>query len=239
MASRATIPLQLQLQLQQPWQNRIVGHDLVPADQLLANPNNWRIHPRAQQEATRASLDSLGWVKEVIVNRRSGYVIDGHERIELALALSGDAPVPVAYVGLSPEEERQALATLDPIAGLAVTDKVKLDELLQQITDAPPALTDDVAALLADVRERFVGSERIIVGAEHPEARQAADEAAYAPNPLLERAQAGETYAPHRMVQLLLEPEAYDAFVTKLGELAERWGLESHREVVLRAVRDA
>jgi hypothetical protein len=34
-----------------PWRNRIIGHGEEAPDQLLANPRNWRIHPKA---ATRA-----------------------------------------------------------------------------------------------------------------------------------------------------------------------------------------
>ena len=33
------------------WRNRIVGHGEEAPDQLLANPKNWRIHPKAQQDA--------------------------------------------------------------------------------------------------------------------------------------------------------------------------------------------
>lgn len=34
-----------------PWRNRIVGHEDVAPDQLLANPKNYRRHPAAQQKA--------------------------------------------------------------------------------------------------------------------------------------------------------------------------------------------
>ena len=33
------------------WRNRIVGHGEEAPDQLLANALNWRINPKAQQEA--------------------------------------------------------------------------------------------------------------------------------------------------------------------------------------------
>ncbi len=51
-----------------PWQNRIVGAGEEAPDQLLANPLNYRIHPSAQQEALAGSLDTIGWVQQVVVN---------------------------------------------------------------------------------------------------------------------------------------------------------------------------
>ena len=36
------------------WVNRIVGTGEEAPDQLLANPRNWRVHPKAQQDALAA-----------------------------------------------------------------------------------------------------------------------------------------------------------------------------------------
>jgi hypothetical protein len=115
---------------QSGWRSRIVGQGTENPDQLLANPLNWRIHPRHQQEALQGVLDEVGWVQQVIVNQRTGHVVDGHLRV--ALALRREEPeVPVLYVDLSEEEERLILATLDPIAALAVPDKEKLADLME------------------------------------------------------------------------------------------------------------
>ncbi len=65
------------------WRNRIVGHGEEDADQLLANPANWRIHPRAQRDALAGVLSEVGWVQDVIINRRTGHVVDGHLRVSL------------------------------------------------------------------------------------------------------------------------------------------------------------
>lgn len=112
------------------WNNRIVGHGEEAPDQLLANPRNWRIHPKAQQEALAGLLGQVGWVQDVIVNRRTGHVVDGHLRV--ALAISRDEPVvPVVYVDLDEGEERLVLAALDPLAAMAITDSDQLFDLLQ------------------------------------------------------------------------------------------------------------
>jgi hypothetical protein len=79
------------------WRNRITGTGEEAPDQLLANPANWRIHPKAQQDALAGALDEVGWVQQVLVNRRSGFVVDGHARVTLALS-RGEATVPVGRV---------------------------------------------------------------------------------------------------------------------------------------------
>ena len=130
------------------WRNRIVGSGAEAPEQLAANPANWRVHPRHQRDALAGSLDTVGWVAQVIVNRQSGYVIDGHARVALALARK-EASVPVLYVDLSPDEERLVLATFDPIGALAGTDGERLTALLAEVAvdDAGlRALLDELAA---------------------------------------------------------------------------------------------
>jgi hypothetical protein len=68
------------------WRNRIAGAGEEAPDQLLANPANWRIHPKAQQDALSGALDAVGWVQQVLVNRRTGFVVDGHARVALTLS---------------------------------------------------------------------------------------------------------------------------------------------------------
>ena len=60
-----------------PWRNRIVGQGTEPPENLLANPQNWRVHPAFQQAAVMATLDEIGWIQQVVVNQVTGHVIDG------------------------------------------------------------------------------------------------------------------------------------------------------------------
>lgn len=131
------------------WQNRIIGTGEESPEQLLANPRNFRMHPAAQQEAMSATLDTIGWIQDIIVNRRTGYVIDGHLRVSLAMR-TGQLSVPVKYVDLSPEEEALALATYDPISAMAVTDAVILGELLQELPATTSGALQSVIANLAE-----------------------------------------------------------------------------------------
>ena len=57
------------------WRSRIVGSGDGGSTQLLANPGNWRLHGPRQRDALRGALDTVGWVQQVIVNRRTGHVV--------------------------------------------------------------------------------------------------------------------------------------------------------------------
>jgi len=50
----------------------------------------------------KAALDGLGWIAPVIENKRTGYLIDGHERVMQALA--ANAPVPYVVIDLDEKE---------------------------------------------------------------------------------------------------------------------------------------
>lgn len=128
------------------WRNRIVGHGEEAPDQLLANPRNWRIHPKAQQKALEGVLNEVGWVQDIIVNQRTGFVIDGHARVAIAISRN-EATVPVVYVDLDEREEGIILATLDPLSAMAGTDKGLLESLVGslEVGDA------DLAAMLAEL----------------------------------------------------------------------------------------
>ncbi len=115
-----------------PWRNRIVGYGEEAPDQLLANPANYRIHPGAQQDALSGVLADVGLVQNIVVNRATGFVIDGHLRVMLAMR-EGQPTVPITYVDLSEAEEAEILATLDPIGAMAGADKEKLAGLLAEI----------------------------------------------------------------------------------------------------------
>ena len=62
-----------------PFQSRIVGEGFEAPDQLLANPLNWRRHPKNQQDALEAMLRTVGWVQRVIVNKTTGHIVDAQE----------------------------------------------------------------------------------------------------------------------------------------------------------------
>jgi hypothetical protein len=114
------------------WRDRIIGYDKCDPTQLLANPFNWRIHPHEQEMALRGILDEVGFVQNIIVNKRTGHVVDGHLRVATAIS-KGEKAVPVLYVDLTEDEEKKVLLTIDPVGAMAVMDADKFKELLAEV----------------------------------------------------------------------------------------------------------
>ena len=62
------------------WRNRIIGSGEEAPDQLLANPANWRIHPKAQQDALAGALPAQPAVLTPDASRPTLYEIRGTGR---------------------------------------------------------------------------------------------------------------------------------------------------------------
>lgn len=116
-----------------PWRSRIVRSGVADPKTLNANPRNWRTHPPEQRRALTEMLDTVGYVQQVVVNRTTGNLVDGHLRVELAVE-RGEKRIPVVYVELTEDEEARVLAALDPLASMAGVDTERLDSLLREMT---------------------------------------------------------------------------------------------------------
>lgn len=133
------------------WQDRFASKEIkfAPADQFLSNPDNPRLHPETQRKAVKGSLDSLGWVAPVIVNTRTGYLVDGHERVWQGMH-NDNAHVPYIEIDLTEAEEKQFLATFDWLTSLATYNNDRLENLMQGIASDNNA----VQALISDMAEQ-------------------------------------------------------------------------------------
>lgn len=160
------------------WSNRIVRTGTAVAIEFMANPNNWRIHPSFQQEALEGVLGDVGWVAPVVVNVRTGNLIDGHMRVMLALKRGDETPIPFVEVDLSEDEERKILATFDPIGDMAAVDREKFHELLGAVDTENAALS----SLLHDMRYESLPIEQPEGDAEVGAAAPGADDASDAAN---------------------------------------------------------
>lgn len=123
------------------WRNRIVGYDQVSVEAIQANPKNHRLHPEAQRRALSGVLDEVGIVQNVIINRTTGRLVDGHLRVALAVR-AGEDTLPATIVELSEEEERKILLSLDYLAGMAEIDQDRAAELFHQVTTSNAEVQD-------------------------------------------------------------------------------------------------
>ena len=129
------------------WSNRIVRYGTMAADQFTAHPMNPRRHPQEQREAVKGSLDALGFIAPVVINRQTGFIVDGHERVMQALGKGDDTLVPFVEVDLSEDEEALALASFDWITQMAYYDNAALKGLMHQIDTDNAALQSLLASM--------------------------------------------------------------------------------------------
>ena len=125
-----------------PYRNRILGLRVMPAGELADNPRNWRKHPPAQEAGLDAMMRQVGVIDVVRFNEPTGRLWDGHLRKKL-FGADPSTPVVVLVTDLSEEEEALALATFDPLAGLARADTEALLALLRLAQDAPLVEADE------------------------------------------------------------------------------------------------
>lgn len=218
------------------WHSRIVGHGEENPAQLLANPFNFRVHPRRQQEALQGAIEEIGYLRSVTVNQRTGHIVDGHMRVMLALARN-EPLIPVEYVDLSEHEERLALATLDPIAAQAATDREHLDALLRDIDTASPTLQRELDALAqkaglvpgepVERQPLFPGGSVAPLPSLSPEDADGAD-----PSSGLDGNRASARKEKTAIV-LTYAPDAYPLVLARLDAVRETAGLDDNRDALL------
>jgi hypothetical protein len=120
----------------------------VKAGLLRPHPQNWRMHPQAQQDALRGVLAEIGYAGALLARELSDgslQLLDGHLRAET----TPDMEVPVLVVDLDEREAAKLLAVHDPLAAMAEANEQMLAELLAGVetdSDAVQSLLDQMLA---------------------------------------------------------------------------------------------
>ena len=135
------------------WKSKIKDHGRVDPKTLQGNPRNWKIHTPQAVAALTASIQELGYIRSVSVNKRTGLILDGHERVALAIE-NGERLIDVEWVDLSPEDELKALMVFDPISALHEVDPVQFRHNLDEVRFAD----DHLATLVADLYRQYEGA---------------------------------------------------------------------------------
>jgi len=124
-----------------------------PPDSFVPHPRNARRHPEKQIAALTESINRVGWIDPVIVNERTGLMLNGHARVELAKAM-GVPNVPYVMVDVSPEDEAFVLATFDPVSALAQLDPDAFNSILIDAKATGAAMTEMLSGLARPVLSR-------------------------------------------------------------------------------------
>lgn len=150
------------------WQNRIIGNDVVNPKSLDLNEKNWRKHPLFQEEALEGIMETIGWIQDVIVNKSTNKVVDGHLRIKLAIKHKQKL-IPIKYVDLTQEEENIALATFDPIGAMAQAEQTLLKGLLEDVQSD----NDKINALFEQVSQGYGALDSADISSVQPKDEEA------------------------------------------------------------------
>ena len=134
----------------QTWINKIVRYVEEPPENIQGNPLNFRIHPKFQQDALSGQMDDIGWIAPIIINEVTNHCIDGHLRIKLAIERKLKT-IPVIYVNLTEDEEKEAVISYDALTSMAVADKEKLDALLREM---PAAMDARLTEMLGEMAKK-------------------------------------------------------------------------------------
>lgn len=121
--------------------SRITGYGVKRASEFKLNPLNIREHTPAQKRALKGGLNTLGWIDVVAENEVTGNLIDGHERIAIALE-NDNAEVPFITLHLTQEEEYQVLLIYDEIGTMAIADSERIRANLAIINESDKDVID-------------------------------------------------------------------------------------------------
>jgi DNA modification methylase len=123
------------------WRDRKIETRRMRVGDVLPHPMNPKIHPEGQMAPLRGLLETVGKLDDLKAYRseRAGGALvffDGHGR----QALDIDAEWDIDIYDLSDNEADLAVATFDPIGWQAEQSRVKLDELLREVSTGNEAL---------------------------------------------------------------------------------------------------
>ncbi len=104
-----------------------------PLDQLVPDPNNPRVDLKPgdkEYDAIKASILEFDAVEPLIFNKRSGYLISGHQRLKVLKEL-GFSEIETVVVDLDPRQQKKLNLAMNKISGR--WDELKLPNLLEEL----------------------------------------------------------------------------------------------------------
>ena len=123
------------------WRNLITESEQVNPLELTPHPRNFYTHPMQQRKVVNAAIAEIGYVDEIVVNRRTNRIVNGHLRVELAIG-NGEATVPVAWIDCDEETETRILLFFDRIGELAKVEGERVKKLVAAVAPETEALQD-------------------------------------------------------------------------------------------------
>lgn len=212
--------------------------EYMSPDKLKDHPQNWRIHADDQMRALDDSIESVGWAGAVLVNEKTGHILNGHARKKIAIRR--EEKVPVLVGSWTEAEELELLATLDPIGSMAHTNRQKFADLAAKVkleSDDLNKLLAKMAGDLSEATERLSATTKSapddpLDNVEKPKTRKKST-----PPPDDARDESGPPTM--RVTQLFLNEDNLKEYAEMVTALAPRYGTDNATDTVLACLREA
>ena len=156
------------------WESRITRHGHAVVKEVVDNPRNWRVHDDYQKGVLSDIIEQVGVISQVVINERTGFLVDGHLRVDLARD-RGEETIPAVFVDLSEAEENTVLLTHDTIGEMAYRDNDAYAALIETIDSEKMNLESFIGREHSGEVDESVADEEAPVETQHG-AQEAKDE---------------------------------------------------------------
>lgn len=213
---------------------------------IALNEDNPIDHTVEQTEAVQESIGKHGWIIPLVYNLTTGHLIDGHDRLGIAIS-RGHQAVPV-WVGAWPkEDEPEIIILLRETGQMAKWNPDRSAALLARLEQS----SGSAKKIIDQMVKREGLMEKIEQLAEKVGPLSSKTDPApldwvvdKEPDPglaerMMGKSPAGLSAARVRLVQLFIDQNDVEKFNDWVEDLQEMWGVESVTEAVMRTLSDA
>lgn len=200
-----------------------------PIDKIIEHPENARLH---NDEKMDESIDGTGFTGAVLIQKSTGYCIDGNGRVK-GLRRKGEAICPVFIIDVDDTMATKILISRNRVPDLSGMDDAKLSDLLSSLADDGDLFgtgytADDLDDLFASNEEGLTLPEEEFNGDYAETAEQQATRS--------ERKTAVRTAIGLRETLLVFPEEQYQTFMQALAVVANFATTEGASQTVFHAV---
>lgn len=216
---------------------------------ICANPENCRDHSAEQDEVVSSLIEKFGWLRPLLFNSRFDRLIDGHERLSLAIEQNWPK-VPVWIIDVDEDQEAEIVLAMDESGKMGTWNHQKTAAMMARLKDTSASVTKLIANLanregVTAYLDR-ISSPSTSVSPEFPsQTPPPADQVVDPPvDPgIAERAMESEppslSASRVRLVQLFVDKDQVELFNEWTDDLMEMWGVTSVTDAVMRTLSDA
>ncbi len=214
---------------------------------IQRNELNPRVHPDEQTQVVGDMIEEFGWLRPLLFNLVTGRLIDGHDRLDIAIN-NGYEAVPVWVISCREDQEAEVILSLDESGRMATWDRDKASAMLSRLTDTSASVRKLIDGLakregLAEYVDRCKEKASVFLTEDSPPPGDMVTDPEHVDPAIAERAMAQEppslSASRVRLVQLFVDKDQVELFNEWVDDLQEMWGVTSVTDAVMRTLSDA